>query len=198
MRHSRNISILSALIFLSCIFVIVTVKMLRNKSISSTNEVLLNNSIANFSAQLDEFRDLVSTEFELENMNIKDFELVNSNNFKLELNSIESNSEGLYLLYFPKIMCDKCIQEEIQKVYEKCDTMSNFYSIIPLNVAREIRSVYKSMNEGKFFYYDENFLLLKEPVKPIFLHLDKNYIVDRAFVIQKINIEFNEKFLNTL
>ena len=198
MRTIRNISNFSVMIILSCILVLMAVKLIRNQMIYKANIVSVNNSIANRSAALDECKDLINTEFELDNMNIMDFELLTTNNFKITLNNINVVSEGLYLLYFPKIMCDKCIQEDIQKVYEKCSAMSNFYSIIPLDVAREIQSAYKNKNKENIYYYTESLTLLKEPIKPILLHLDTNYIIDRVFVIQKINTEFNEKFLSTI
>ncbi|MFA5820087.1 MAG: hypothetical protein WC854_12520 [Bacteroidales bacterium] len=198
MKPFRDIlSGFASLIILGCIIIVLGIKIIRNNTIYKANIVSLNNSNANCSAALDEFTDLLNTEFELENLNLREFELLSSRNIKITLNNIKSDSEGFFLLYFPKIMCEKCIQDQIKKVINMCSSKTNFYLIIPLVVAREIRSAYNEIGENKIFYYHGNSILITEPIKPILLHLNSEYIVDKSFVIQKINVEFNDKFLKT-
>jgi hypothetical protein len=191
----NNLSGITLYIFFICLIGILGIKLFRNSIIYRSNIEQLNIKNADCSASRYEFVDLLNSTLELENNYIGDFELLTSNNEKLTLDSIKANSEGLILLYFPKTLCEKCIQEQIRKVLNSYSSRTNFYLIIPLVIAQEIRSVYTEVNENKIFYYYGNTILIHEPMKPILIHLNSEYVIDKSFVIQKINIEYNDKFL---
>ena len=192
-----KLSRIASIIFLACLVTILGIKLIRNNVIYKGNMEQLNISYIDCSAAFYELKDLLNTTLELENRYLRDFELLTTSNKKITLDSLKINSDGLLLLYFPKTMCEKCIQDQIKKVINMCSSKTNFYLIIPLVVAREIRSAYNEIDENKIFYYHGNSILITEPIKPILLHLNSEYIVDKSFVIQKINVEFNDKFLKT-